>query len=289
MTMSSGRRITGSRLSKSGPTSSAGRARLPTITGCTNSTETCSASVAAEPSPNASNRPPARNLRDISWQASARRGLCDLKKASKMLLRRSSSSLLRTARTFVSTPTTSPHSALERFLFIQRTQDVRGDLHLGQRIALVTSKAVDGGHSRQPFSTNPRQRVSDQHVYHARTAELGVHHDHACRLLAHLADDRGFFTALDVPQRRQGSVRRVRGDNGEELAFVGHVERVYTQDLARPVYDAPDREPLLPERNSKPRVTGELVQDRSHPAARGITHKAQLRPRGFFERLHQRG
>src|ERR671921_1979343 len=88
-----------------------------------------------------------------------------------------------------------------------------------------------------PPSTNPRQRVSDQHVYHTRTAELGVHHDHACRLLAHLADDRGFFTALDVPQRRQGSVRRVRGDNGEELAFVCHVERVYTQDLARPVYD----------------------------------------------------
>src|SRR5215204_42254 len=140
-----------------------------------------------------------------------------------------------------------------------------------------------------PPSTNPRQRISDQHVYHACTTELGVHHDHACRLLAHLADDRSFFTALDVPQRCQGSVRRVRGDNGEELAFVGYIERVYTQDLARPVYDTPDREPLLPERNSKPRVTGELVQDRSHPAACGIPHEAQLRTRGFFERLHQRG
>src|SRR5215211_2609021 len=100
--MSSGCRITGRRASNSGPRSSAGRALLPTITGCTNSTETCWASVAAEPLPKARSLPPARKRRDISRQASASRGASVLKKVSKMLFRRSSSSLLRTASVSVS-------------------------------------------------------------------------------------------------------------------------------------------------------------------------------------------
>lgn len=110
MTMSSGRSITDRWGSKSGPTSSAGKARLPTMTGCTNSTETCWASVAAEPLPKARSRPPARKRRDISWQASARRGASALKKLSKTPLRRSNSSLLRAARISVSTCRTASTS-----------------------------------------------------------------------------------------------------------------------------------------------------------------------------------
>ena len=90
----------GRRLSKSGPRSSAGRARLPTITGCTNSTETCCASVAAEPFPNASSRPPLRKRRDISWQASANRGASASKKVSKIRLRSSNSSLATNVSVF---------------------------------------------------------------------------------------------------------------------------------------------------------------------------------------------
>jgi hypothetical protein len=40
-------------------------------------------------------QPPARKRRDISWQASASRGASALKKDSKILLRRNSSSRLR--------------------------------------------------------------------------------------------------------------------------------------------------------------------------------------------------
>ncbi len=39
------------------------------------------------------------------------------------------------------------------------------------------------------LSTDPWQRVSDEHVYHAGAAEPGVHHDHARRILANLADE----------------------------------------------------------------------------------------------------
>src|SRR5918998_5227848 len=137
-------------------------------------------------------------------------------------------------------------------------------------------------------STDPRQRVTDQHVYHAGAAELGVHYDHPSGLLSDLPDDLGLLAALDAPQRLQRGLRRLRGDDGEQLAFIGDVERVYTQNLARPVYDVPDRKPLLPERDPISRVAGELVQDRPYPAARGVAHEAQPRPRSILERSDQR-
>src|SRR5215211_898063 len=104
--------------------------------------------------------------------------------------------------------------------------------------------------------TDPGKRVTDEHVYHAGASELGVHYDHARRFLAHLADNLGLLAALDAPQRLQRGLRRLRSDDGEELAFVGYVERVYAQDLARPVHDVLDREPLLPERYPVARVAG---------------------------------
>src|SRR5215212_2770427 len=138
-------------------------------------------------------------------------------------------------------------------------------------------------------STNPRQRVADEHVYHTSTAELGVHYDHTCGLFADLPDNLGLFATLNASQRLERGVRCFRSDDGEELAFVGDVEWVYPQDLARPVDDVPDREPLLPERDPVPRVAGELVEDRPHPAACGVAHEAQPRPRGILECSDQRG
>lgn len=47
------------------------------------------------------------------------------------------------------------------------------------------------------LSTNPRQRIADEHVYHQSAAEAGVHQDHPGGVLADLADDGRFFSALD--------------------------------------------------------------------------------------------
>src|SRR5829696_535936 len=188
MTMSSGRRTTGRRVSKSGPRSSAGRARLPTMTGCTNSTETCWASVAAEPLPKARSRPPARNRRDISWQASARRGASVLKKASKTLLRRSSCSLLRTARTFVSTVISLPVPAGR----------LRG-FHLGERVDVVTGEVVDGCHGQQPLAlfvggdvVDPRAAMLANDV--AALLQLALIR-HLLRVLGHAHDGVDDFSA----------------------------------------------------------------------------------------------
>src|SRR3712207_2563244 len=159
----------------------------------------------------------------------------------------------------------------------------------------VLSRARSSSHITRNFtvpilpapSTNSRQRVTDEHVYHAVAAELGVHYDHPRRLFANLADDLGLLATLDTSQRPQRGIGHFGRDDGEKLAFVRYEQRVYTQDLARPVDDVPDREPLLPQRDPVPRIAGELVQDRPDPAARGIAHKAQPRSRSFFERLYQ--
>src|SRR5215204_3301205 len=50
----------------------AGSARLPTITGCMNSTAACAASVAAAPFPKGISVPPRAKHRAIAWQARAR-------------------------------------------------------------------------------------------------------------------------------------------------------------------------------------------------------------------------
>ncbi len=40
---------------------------------------------------------------------------------------------------------------------------------------------------------DPRQRVADEHIYHARAAEPSVHYDYSSRFFAHLPDDRSLF------------------------------------------------------------------------------------------------
>src|SRR5918998_2874768 len=160
----------------------------------------------------------------------------------------------------------------------------------------VLSRARSSSHITRNFtvlilparSTNPRQRVPDQHVYHAGAAELGVHYDHPRGLLANLPDDLGILATLDTSQGLQRDLRRFRSDDGEEFAFVGDVEWVYTQDLARPVHDVPDRELVFPKRDPVSRVAGELVQDRPHTATCRVTHEAQPRPRGILDRSDQR-
>src|SRR3712207_1704315 len=109
----------------------------------------------------------------------------------------------------------------------------------------VLSRARSSSHITRNFtapilpepSTDPRQWVTDQHVYHAGAAELGVHYDHPCGLLADLTDDLGLLAALDATQRLQGGLCGFGSDDGEQLAFVGDVERVYPQNFARPVHD----------------------------------------------------
>src|SRR3712207_5380203 len=78
----------------------------------------------------------------------------------------------------------------------------------------VLSRARSSSHITKNFTVtilpaplaDPGKRVTDEHVYHAGAAELGVHYDHARRFFAYLADDLGLSTASDAPQRCQGGI-----------------------------------------------------------------------------------
>src|SRR5215213_11408496 len=123
--------------------------------------------------------------------------------------------------------------------------------------------------------TYSRQRISDEHIDHSGTAELSMHHDHPCRILAHLTDDLGVLAAFDATQGFEGGVSDFGGDYGEELAFVSDVEGVYAQDLTRPEHNIPDGKRLLPQRDTVARVTRKLVQHRTDAATRRVAHEAQ--------------
>src|SRR5918998_717809 len=121
----------------------------------------------------------------------------------------------------------------------------------------VLSRARSSSHITRNFtvlilpapSTDPRQRIPDEHVYHAGAAKLGVHYDHPREIFADLTDDLGLLAALDATERLQGGLCGFGSDDGEELSFIRYIQRIYPQNSARPVHDVPDREPLLPERD----------------------------------------
>src|SRR5918997_2693074 len=133
-------------------------------------------------------------------------------------------------------------------------------------------------------STYPRQRVADEHVYHAGAAEAGVHDDHARRFLAHFADDLSILPTLDAAETFQGGFRLFLSYHSEELAFVRDVERIYAKDLTRPVHHVPDRELLLPERDAESGIAGQFVQDGADTTTSRVPHETQSRTCGVLER-----
>ena len=72
------------------------------------------------------------------------------------------------------------------------TQAERSSCASSGTISTVATSVI-----RQTFLADPGQRVPDKHIYHAGTAETGVHEDHPLRFLADLADDPSLFAAFD--------------------------------------------------------------------------------------------
>ncbi len=64
-------------------------------------------------------------------------------------------------------------------------------------VLIAHHPSVRPDHESPTSLTDPGQRVADEHVYHAGTAEPGVHHDHPRRLLADLAVDSCLFLPFD--------------------------------------------------------------------------------------------
>src|ERR1700722_6517156 len=75
-------------------------------------------------------------------------------------------------------------------------------------------------------SADPRQRVADQQVDDAGTAECRLELDNAGRLGRHSPDDVRVAPLRMRPQRRKRSLPVLRADNRHEASFTGHVHGV---------------------------------------------------------------
>ena len=88
------------------------------------------------------------------------------------------------------------------------------------------------------------------------------------------------------PQRGERGVGLVRGDDRDELALVGDVQRVDAEQVARADHRGRDGQQRLVEHDAEVGVAGELVADRADAAAGRVAHPAGRR-RGVEQRLDE--
>ena len=72
---------------------------------------------------------------------------------------------------------------------------------------------------------DPRQLLAEQHVDNTRAANAGFHQDHSRMLADDFADNLGVAPKRMFAIALQRNRRRVRLHDGQELPFIGHVEK----------------------------------------------------------------
>src|ERR1700722_742072 len=83
-----------------------------------------------------------------------------------------------------------------------------------------------------PWLTDSRKRISYEHVDDSRAPVAGSHENGAGGLLSDFADHDCFFSTWYFVQRIKSGVQIFRRDDGEELSFIGDMQRVEAQQLA---------------------------------------------------------
>ena len=81
--------------------------------------------------------------------------------------------------------------------------------------------------------TDSGQLLADEHVDNARAAKACTHGDNPVRLRLDLADDCGMTAKRIFLHALDELFGHAAFDNGNQLSFVGNVQRVETQNLAR--------------------------------------------------------
>src|SRR3990170_3437189 len=143
------------------------------------------------------------------------------------------------------------------------------------RLKPYTSLTCHGRPAPAVTSADARQRVADQHVDDPRPAERRVEYDEALRLVADLADECRVGAERVRAQGREGGTGRLGGDDGDQPALAGDVERIDAENLAGRGDRGTHGERLLGERNGEASLGGELVERGREPAAGRVTHPAQ--------------
>src|SRR5438309_10151690 len=122
--------------------------------------------------------------------------------------------------------------------------------------------------------TNPRQLFAYEHVDDAAPAENSLHHDTAGAVVGHVADPRGSFAKRMRLERRQCSSSIFRWYDADDLALVGKIEGIQTQNLAEAFDLAAERRVVFIDLDAYLRRIGDFVQDSSESSAGGIPQEA---------------
>src|SRR5579863_8922294 len=125
--------------------------------------------------------------------------------------------------------------------------------------------------------TDPRQRITDQHIYNSTAAILSADQHRTRRLLAHLAHDNSATAALAGTQRGKRLLGVIRADDREKLAFIGNVQRVKPKQLAGAANFVADRDQLFLQYDAQTAIAGSFVKRSSDTSAGGVTHPANGR------------
>ena len=92
-----------------------------------------------------------------------------------------------------------------------------------------------------------------------------------------MADD---CAVLAERMRRDGGARRLRDGgrhDGDDLAFVGEIERIEAEDFAKSLHLVAHGCPVLLDLDADAGGLGDLVEHRREPAARRVAHELDLR------------
>src|SRR5262245_10228831 len=134
---------------------------------------------------------------------------------------------------------------------------------------------------------NARQLVASQHIHYARSSQRRTHSHQARVLFGDLADDSRFPPKRMSSDRHEYVVGNPGLDDGDQLTFVGNVQRIAPQYFPCPANFVSNGNRALFQFDSDSRLSGDLIQCARQPAARGITHTAdRLRDFKHFSDQH---
>src|SRR5581483_3117365 len=139
---------------------------------------------------------------------------------------------------------------------------------------------------------NPWQLFARKHIHHAIATYTRLHRDTAGMLGDNFANDGGFLAKRVFAHDRQHKFGILRPHKGDELAFVGDVERVEAEDFTSAFDGFVNRNVSFLEADAHARLPGDFIESAGDTAASGIAEDVNVRSRrqhGLHESVEWRG
>ena len=122
-----------------------------------------------------------------------------------------------------------------------------------------------------------RKLFSDLLWNNARAADRCPGGKHSCMLFRYRADNGCVAPMLMFLHLDQHALCYKRIDDRNELSFIGHIDRVHAEQVARGLNIGQHRQAALVEDNANPRLRRDIIERAGQAAARRITQDVQVR------------